>query len=140
MKPQDKPPVQGAEQHRHAAWIEGGTRVGIVLLVASFFLHAFGWMPAHVPPEKLPAVWSMPVNEFLRASGSPTGWGWLSLIGNGDMAGLLGIAILAGCSVPALLSLVPLFARRGERALAALCLLEVLVIVAAASGLLASGH
>jgi hypothetical protein len=82
----------------------------------------------------------MPVGEFLRASGSPTGWQWVTMLGRGDMAGLLGIAILAGCSLPALLSLVPLFARRGERALALLCVLEVLVIALAASGWITGGH
>jgi hypothetical protein len=50
--------------------------------------------------------------------------GWLGLAHRADMSGLLGIAVLAGCSVPCLLALVPSYLRRGDRAMAWLCLAE----------------
>lgn len=58
----------------------------------------------------------------------------------GDIAGLVGIAVLAGCSVLCLLALVPMYLRRGDRAYAALCVAEAAVVVLAASGVLAAGH
>ena len=77
---------------------------------------------------------------FLELSNSPTGWGWLALVGRGDIAGLLGIAILAGSSVLCLLALVPIYLARGDKAFVAVCLAEVAVVVLAASGWLAGGH
>jgi hypothetical protein len=84
-------------------------------------------------------VWNLPVSAFLAETGLPKGWGWLGHAHRGDVANMLGIAMLSGCSVIALLSLVPLYLRRGERLYAALCLAEVGVIAVAASGVLGGG-
>ena len=65
---------------------------------------------------------------------------WAALAAHGDIANLLGIALLAGCSLPPLLALVPLYASRGDRVYAGLCLAQVAVLVLAASGVLRVGH
>lgn len=131
---------QPEEQLRYARWMEWGTRLGLALLVALFAVYAFGGLPAQVPPEQLSALWGRPVGEYLRATGAPAGWAWLGLLHQGDVANLLGIAVLAGCSVLCLLALLPLALRRGDRLLAALCLAEALVVVLAASGVIGGGH
>lgn len=133
-------PMQPSEQLRYARWIEWGTRIGLVALVASFVAYAAGWPAPLVPVDRLPELWSLPVARYLQASGMPTGWGWLAQLGHGDVAGLAGIALLAGCSLPALLALVPLFHARGERVYLLLCLAQVAVLLLAASGLLTVGH
>ncbi|GMV47979.1 MAG: hypothetical protein AMXMBFR66_33770 [Pseudomonadota bacterium] len=132
--------AQPPEQLLYARLLDWGTRIGLVLLVASFAAYVLGLAEAHVPPERLPQIWQHPVGRYLELTGSPTGWGWLALIHRGDIAGLVGIAVLAGCSVLCLLALVPLYLRRGERSFAWLCLAEVAVVVLAASGVLAAGH
>lgn len=134
------PVLQPVEQLRYARWLDRLSRTGLVLLVASFVAYAFGWLPAHVPVERLPEVWALPVGEYLQRTGAPTGWGWLELAAHGDVSGLVGIALLAGCSLPCLLALVPLYQRRGDKALAWLCVAEVAVVLLAASGLLGGGH
>jgi hypothetical protein len=88
----------------------------------------------------LPELWIHPVGRFLELTQSPTGWGWLALLHRGDIAGLLGIAILSGASVLCLLALVPIYLARGERIFAAVCLAEVAVVVLAASDWLAGPH
>lgn len=137
-----KAPVieQPPEQRRYAAVLDWSSRIGLAVLVLGFAAYAGGLLPAHVPVERLPELWSLPVGRFLAETGSPTGWGWVPLLPRADMLGLLGIAILAGGSVACLLALVPLYAARGERAFAWICLAEVVVIVVAASGWLAGGH
>lgn len=139
-RPVPEPVRQPPEQLRYAALLDWGTRVGIVLLVLSFAAYMLGLAESHVPPQRLPELWMHPVDRYLELTLSPSGWGWLALVHKGDIAGLLGIAILAGASVLCLLALVPLYARRGDRAYVAICLAEVLVVVLAASGVLAGGH
>ncbi|HOW49794.1 MAG TPA: hypothetical protein P5163_16395 [Rubrivivax sp.] len=131
---------QSPEQLRYARLLDWGTRVGLVLLIVSFVAYVLGLAEAHVPPERLPQIWQHPVGRYLELTGSPTGWGWLALVHRGDIAGLVGIAVLAGCSVLCLLALVPMYLRRGDRAYAALCVAEAAVVVLAASGVLAAGH
>jgi uncharacterized membrane protein len=53
---------------------------------------------------------------------------------------LLGIGVLASCSIPCLAAAIVVFARRGERLFVAICVLEIAVLVVAASGWLVVGH
>lgn len=133
-------PVQATEQLRYARWLEWGTRAGLGLLLACFAGYLSGLMSPQVPLARLPQLWSLPVADYLQRSGTPAGWGWLALASHGDVANLLGIAVLAGCSLPPLLALVPLYLARRERVYAGLCLAEVAVLLLAASGVLGASH
>lgn len=132
-----EPVVQSAPQLRYAAVLEWGTRVGLLVLAVSFLAYLSGWLPAHVEPQDLPRLWSQPVAAYLAQTGTPRGWGWLALLGHGDMLGLAGIGILAGCSAVALLALLPMYLAQRERTFVALCLLQVAVLAGAASGMFA---
>jgi hypothetical protein len=131
---------QSAEQLRYAVLLDWGTRIGLLVLVASFVAYVSGLLQSQVPLQRLPELWALPVASYLEQTQMPTGWGWLALVLKGDVVGLVGIAILAGCSVLCLLALVPLYARRGDKAYVWLCLAEVAVVVLAASGLISGGH
>ena len=58
---------------------------------------------------------------------------WLAL------AMLLALA-LAGCSGLCLLSLLPLYRRRGDRAYLGLCVAQIAVLLVAAAGVFGGGH
>ncbi|MEO8123030.1 MAG: hypothetical protein ABI633_03190 [Burkholderiales bacterium] len=139
MNEANVPIVQAPEQFVYARLLERGTRLGLVILVLSFVAHVMGWVPPQVPLEQLPALWSHPVEVFLAETGSPTGWRWVLLIYRSDVASMAGIVVLGGVSIVCLAALVPIYRRRGERAFAALCIAELLVILIAASGLLSVG-
>jgi hypothetical protein len=130
--------AQSAPQVRYALLLEWGTRVGLLMLLVSFAAYLTGWLPAHVAPDELPRVWSLPVAQYLSQTGAPVGWAWLARLHEGDMLGLAGIAVLAGCSAVALLGLVPMYAASGDRPFVVLTVLQILVLVAAASGLVAA--
>jgi hypothetical protein len=125
---------QPPEQRRYAQVLVWGTRAGLVVVCFAFAAYVLGVLPAQVPLQDLPRLWSLPVGQYLQATGAAPGWQWLRQLQHGDMASLFGIALLASCSLPALLALVPSSLRRGDRLFAALCGLEVTVIVLAASG------
>jgi hypothetical protein len=132
--------LQKAEALRYALLLDWGTRLGLVVLVLGFAAYVFGFITPLVSLDQLPQLWNKPVAVYLKATGTPTGWGWLGLAGKGDMLNLVGIAILAGCSLPPLLGLIPLYIKRRDYAYAVLCAAIVLVLVLAASGILSGGH
>lgn len=126
---------------RYATLLEWGTRVGLFALIVSFAVNLLEWFPPHVPLDVLPQVWGLPAKAFLEQTRTPTGWGWLALaFKEGDMANLIGIAVLAGCSLPPLLALVPFYWRRKDRTYAVMCAAIAMVLVLAASGVLTGGH
>lgn len=132
--------VQPPEQERYAQWQAWGTRAGLAVLLLSFAAYLLGLTDPHVEMSRLPELWVHPVGRFIELTSTPTGWSWLALAHRGDIAGLLGIAILAGSSVACLLALVPLYLARGDKAFAAVCVAEALVVVLAASGWLSGAH
>lgn len=134
------PPAVSAEQSRYARWLDRGAHAGMVLLAVTFVAYLAGWTTPQVPLQRLPELWGLPVSAFVQATGSPRGWQWLALLRHGDVLNLAGIALLAGCSVPCLVSLLPLYAQRGDRPFVAICVAQVLVLLAAASGWLTMGH
>jgi hypothetical protein len=136
----DNTTLQQAEAARYALWLDWGTRLGLVVLVLGFAAYVLGFTTPLVPPEQLPQLWNQPVAIYLEKSGTPTGWGWLALVGKGDMLNLVGIALLASCSLPPLLSLIPLYLQRRDYAYVGICAAIVLVLVLAASGILSTGH
>lgn len=132
--------LQLAEASRYALLLDWGSRIGLVSLVLSFTLYAFGILTPHVPLAQLPSVWHLPVSAYLQHTTTPTGWDWLALAHRGDLSNLIGIALLAGCSLPPLVGLIALYLKRRDYLYAGICVSVVLVLLLAASGVLTSGH
>ena len=125
-------------QRRYARWLVATSRIGAVLLALSFVLYVTGAVKPYVPIERLPSLWSLPASEFLRTAGIAPGWhGWAALIRHGDMLVLAAIGFLISSSILCLAAALPIFWKRHERALSALCILQIVVLALAASGLLA---
>jgi len=139
MKPGEAD-IAREEAQLYARLLEWGTRAGLALLFLSFIAYVTGLLTPHVPLAQLPQLWNQPVGEYLRLTQSPQGWGWLELVSRGDFSNLLGIAVLASCSIPPLLAVIPLFRRQRAGAYAIICALEILVLLLAASGWLSAGH
>lgn len=137
----DAAPIEQAiDQLRYARLLGQGSSLGMLMLVASFAAYMLGWLPPRVPTSELQALWHLPVGEFQRLTDAPLGWAWLGHLQHGDVIGLLGIVVLASCSVPCLLALLPIYVRAGNRAFVAICMAEVAVLLLAASGVLTAGH
>lgn len=145
MKPQDLPDptvalFQHAQQLRYASVLSRCTWAGTVLLLLSFIADVGGLLTPHVRHDRLPDLWGLPVHRYVQLADWPTGWSWLPMAGQGDLASLLGIALLCTCPALCVLALLPDYARRGDRAYVGFCLAEATVLMVAASGLLAAGH
>ena len=128
------------EQRLYAKWLDYGTRVGFVVLVATFFAYVFQLVPAAIALDDLPKYWRPPVDEYLAATGAPTGWGWVRRLGSGDYLNFLGVAILGGVTIVCYLRLLPALIAKRDRVFAAICAIEIVVLAVAAAGLVGAGH
>ena len=130
--------ARGDDQISYARLLAWGSRAGLVVLIGSFIVYVAELVPPLVAHEELPQLWSGSAAEFLERSRIEAGWGWKDFIHHGDILNLLGIALLAFCSVPCLLAVMPIYWTSHQRALFAVCALEVAVLLLAASGMLVS--
>jgi hypothetical protein len=128
------------EQQIYARWLDLGTRISLVALAATLLAYTLDLFSPWVPLVELPAVWSLPVDRYLALTASPAGWVWLRLLNHGDYLNLAGIALLGLVTVACYLRLVPALLARGERLQAAVAIAQILVLLAAASGIFAGGH
>ena len=124
-------------QSAYARWLAAGTWLSIALLVAGFLAYVTGTLPAHVPLDRLPELWGMPLERYLEAAHAPTGWGWIALAGRGDYFNYCGIVLLCSITVLCYLRVLPLLAAR-ERNYALIAAAQIAVLLIAASGLLNS--
>lgn len=128
------------EQKLYARWLARGSRAGLGTLIVGFLAYVFGVLQPHVPLHELPVLWTHPVGHYRALTGAPAGWDWLALVHRGDYLNFVGIAILALASAVCFARIVPPLLARGERLQALLAAAQVLVLLAAASGVLVVGH
>jgi hypothetical protein len=123
------------EQLLYARWLDAGTRVGFAVLLAAFVAYVSGVLPPYVPLETLPKVWGMPVAQYLRSTGAPEGWSWLSLVARGDYLNLAGIVLLASVSAVCYARVLAALLARRERLQASIAAAQLLVFAAVIAGL-----
>ena len=128
------------EQLRYARVLEVGMRCGLGVLLAGVIAYFASWIPAHVPHDQMPGLWTLSASEYLRVTGMPDGWGWVQMLDGGDMLPLLGIAILSGISGVCFAVLLPIYLAKRDPLYFTIAALEVAVLVLAASGVLTTGH
>jgi len=129
------------EQVAYAKLLDLGMKFGLIMLVVTFIIYLFGIFTPHIPVNDLPKYWSMPVKEYLKATNIHTGWSWIYLLGKGDFLNFTGIAFLSGITIICYMRIIPILFRKKDTVYAVLAIMEVLVLVLAASGILkAGGH
>jgi hypothetical protein len=139
MQTENNLPEISEEKLIYATWLDWGMKIGFVLLVASFAMYVLGIAKPHIPLEQLPQYWSMPVNEYLKATQLDTGWSWLYLVHKGDFMNFIGIAFLSGVTIVCYLRILPIYFSRKDMVYFTVSVIEVLILVLAASGVLVGG-
>jgi hypothetical protein len=126
-------------QEAYARWLDAGTRLGFAASLVAFVLYVSGAMSSYLPLEALPRYWALPVSEFLRQTGAPSGWGWLLRLGEADYLNLACMALLGLVTALCYARIVPILLRLGERLQAALAIAQIVVLAGAVSGFFAGG-
>ena len=127
------------EQITYANILNYGMWGGLLVLVVTFMVYLSGILQSFIPIEELPVYWVMNVKDYLLASHAPTGWGWLALAGKGDYLNFIGIALLAGLTIFCYIAILPILIKKKDTPFIVIAILEVAVLVLAASGILKTG-
>jgi len=127
-------------QATYARWLDVATRVGFVISLAAFLVYVSGVAEPFVPLEQLPRLWSLSAAQYAAATGSPTGWGWLGMLGKADYLNLAAVALFGIVTLACYARIVPLLFAEGERLQAFIALAQVLVLAAAAAGFFTGGR
>jgi len=126
-------------QELYARWLGAVAFIAFSAALVAFVLYAGGVLPPFVPLEALPALWRLPVGEYLAQTGAPVGWGWLRLLAYGDYLSLGCVALVAAVTLVCYLAVLPILLKLEGRVQAALVAAQIIVLLVAASGALAAG-
>ena len=128
------------EQILYAKILEWGMYVGLLILFITFGLYTIGIMDPYIPMDKISGYWNLNVHDYLEHTGIKDGWAWVGMVKYGDFVNFIGIAILAGVTIICYAAIVPTLLKSKDTVYVILAVLEVIVLTAAASGILAVGH
>lgn len=127
------------EQILYANILNKGMLFGLIGLVVTFIIYGAGILEPKIPLEQVQNYWVMPVSDYLEQSGLHAGWAWLGKLGYGDMLNFLPIAFLSLLTIICYLAILPGLVRKKDTPYVVLAIIEVVVLVVAASGVLGSG-
>ena len=128
-----------SEQIAYAAILDKGMKLGLLSLIATFIIYLTGILSPFLPVDDLPKYWGLSVHKYLEVTGIQPGWTWLGMLNKGDFLNFVPIAFLAGVTILCYLRIIPILFKKKDIAFGIIAILEVLVLVLAASGLLKSG-
>jgi len=134
----DLPQADREASEEYARCMAIGTAVALTLIVIELIAYVSGALSPYVPLRDLPGLWGMPMRQYLAAAGVPAGWGWIALAGRGDYVNFIGVALLASVTIVCYLCALRRYLARRDRIYVVLTAAQIIVLVAAASGLLNS--
>jgi hypothetical protein len=132
-------PKVSEEQLLYAKILNAGMLIGLTGLISSFILYSTGVLAPLIPLEEVPAYWEISVHEYLGESGINAGWAWLNNLRYGDMLNYLPIAFLSLLTIVCYLAILPRLLRKKDMPYVLICILEIIVLAVAASGILGTG-
>ena len=128
------------EQILYARILEKGMYLGLLILLITYAIYVLGIMDPYIALDKISDYWSMNVHDYLEHAEIKNGWAWLGMLKYGDFINFIGVAMLAGVTIICYAAIVPTLLRNKDMVYAILAVLEVVILGAAASGILAVGH
>ncbi|MEW6671103.1 MAG: DUF1634 domain-containing protein [Thermodesulfobacteriota bacterium] len=128
-----------SEQITYANLLFIGAWAGILLMLITYFIYITGIISPHVDIAVIIQNWDKGVDEYLKITNSPHGWGWLSLLNTGDFLNFVGLVLIAVLTIICYLFLVAGYQKRKDWIYFFICVFEIAVLVLAASGVLGTG-
>lgn len=132
-------PKASEEQVLYSKILNAGMLIGLTSLIVCFILYITGVLTPLIPLEDVTSYWKLSVHDYLSESGVSAGWSWINNLSYGDMLNYLPIAFLSLLTILCYLALLPKLVKKKDKAYLAICLIEIIVLAVAASGILGTG-
>jgi len=134
-------PQISEEQLLYANVLDKGMKLGLIGLVITFAVYAFGIFEHKIPIDQIQNYWNLDggVTEYLDKTDIHAGWAWLGNLGYSDMLNFLPIAFLSLVTVICYLAIIPWLIRKKDITYVMFAIIEIIVLIFAASGILGSG-
>ena len=127
------------EQLAYANVLDWSMKISFALVLITFLIYVFGIFPAHIPLDEITNYWVLPVDQYLEKANLQAGWQWVNLVGKGDFLCFISIAFLSAVSIVCYLRILPILFMNKDTIYGIIAILEVFVLVLAASGVLTGG-
>ncbi|MCF8010411.1 MAG: DUF1634 domain-containing protein [Clostridiales bacterium] len=129
------------EQIKYANLLLYGSWIAIAILIITYTIYLSGIVSPYIDPAQMPHYWSMSAADYLHEANVSSGWGWISLLGYGDFLNFIGIVLLGSLTIIGYLTLLlRSYIRQKDIPYTSIVIIEILVLVLAASGILAGTH
>jgi|UniRef100_A0A7V6A358 hypothetical protein len=115
------------------------TLFSFALLIIAFAIYLSGILSSYVPMQDIIQLWTESSHHYMQTANIKPGWDWVGKVGYGDFLVYVPIVILAGVTIVCYIGVIFKFLKSREYILVVIASLEVLVLLAAASGVLKSG-
>ena len=133
------PALSSEEQMRYARVLQVLSRSGLFVLIVGFFIYVGGLVPAIVPVKRIPGLLHLRANDFVKETGMPTGWDWVHQLDKGEVISGLGVIYLSLATIVCFLAILPLVLRKKDIPYITIVVLELLVLILSASGIITMG-
>ena len=127
------------EQLAYAVILDWGMKLGLIGICITFAVYVFKLLPPYVPLNLLPILWKLNAHAFLEAIDYKGGWAWINNLGYGDFLNYIPIAFLGALTIICYLRIIPIFFKKKDLIYGILSIIQVLILILAASGILRVG-
>ena len=127
-------------QLTYATVLSWTSTLGIIFVVAGYLVYVFQLLPSSVTPAEVALHWHLRAAELHKIVPVPSGWDWIYQLGRGDVLSYASVVYLSSVTMICLAVIIPLFLKEKDMIYAVMTLLQVLVLVFAAAGIVSGGH
>lgn len=127
------------EQLAYAGVLDRLSHLAILFIGASYAAYVLDLLPQGISIADIAANWHLRASEMQSTLHAPLGWSFMadpSSLGRGDTLSYLSIILVCMIPVACLLFTAPAFLREKRPAFVVLSLLQVLILLVAATGIL----
>lgn len=124
----------------YAHVLHWASTLGIVFVVLGFTIYVFELLPLSVSIDDIAKNWHLSAAELNRQYHLPTGWAWVADILKGDILSFASIVYLSAATIFCLVAVAGVFLKEKNVIYTIIAILQILVLVFAASGIVGSGH
>lgn len=128
------------EQIVYGKVLSYGSVISLLAMAIVFVVYVAGVVPHYVDLEEIVELWGKSHHTFVEEAKVPTGWGWVGLIGYADYLNLLLLALLAFLTILCYIAIVPVLIGKKDWIYVTIALIEIVVLLLAASGFITTGH